>query len=98
MVTKQELKDHEAQEFNEVECPHCDGRGKLNFFENCSECGGAAVLTVEEVAEYHERIDDQIECPHCNGSGMRGVDGQSCNLCNGEKYVDEDKYDAYRNR
>ena len=96
VVSREEDKSFDPEELDEIECPHCEGAGKLNFFEECPECYGAAVLSSDELIKYEERICNLVDCPHCNGSGRRGVDGESCNLCKGRKYVTEDTHSQYR--
>jgi DnaJ-class molecular chaperone len=97
VVSQKEADDYDPEEIDEVECPHCHGSGRIGD-NYCKECSGACVVSSEEASEYESRRQDQVECPHCDGTGVKGLLGDLCNLCRGNKVIAPDVYDAYRDK
>jgi len=83
-------------EIDEVECPHCGGRGMTGVIQNlCAFCHGSCVVTQAEYDDYDRNAIDEVECPHCGGRGITGLNGVLCAYCKGSCVVTHDSHDAY---
>ncbi|MEZ6099318.1 MAG: hypothetical protein R3E01_10125 [Pirellulaceae bacterium] len=94
VLSHDDAEAYDPDELDEVECPHCYGTGFIG--NNCCDvCLSACVVTKDEADEYEKKREQQVECPHCGGSGVKGVRGDCCILCKGDRVVDKDVYAAY---
>ena len=83
-------------DLDEVECPHCGGRGLTGLIgEYCAYCKGSCFVTKEEAEEYDPKDIDEVECPHCHGNGTIGYDQHWCPVCRGSCFVTRDEADEY---
>ncbi|MBN2160252.1 MAG: HNH endonuclease [Spirochaetes bacterium] len=83
-------------DLDEVECPHCNGRGQTGLVGDiCSYCGGSCFISQEKADAYDPDDLDEVECPHCNGRGQTGLVGDICSYCGGSCFISQEKADAY---
>jgi len=83
-------------DIDEVECPHCNGRGQTGLVGDlCAYCGGSCVVTQQERDEYDRNDIDEVECPHCDGRGQTGFVGDLCAYCGGSCVVTQQEKDEY---
>jgi len=76
--------------FREVDrrsfCSTCDGTGSKNKIQkNCKMCNGRKIVH-QEIHQGPIIHLSTVQCPTCRGSG---VDGELCNVCNGNKFLIE---------
>lgn len=90
-------KSHELLlEFDEVDCPHCGGRGMTGLIGDfCAYCRGSCLVTQEEADEYKPENIDEVECPHCGGRGTTGLTQIFCKFCRGSCVVTEEEAEEY---
>ena len=83
-------------DIDEVECPHCKGRGLTGLVGDfCAYCGGSCVVTKKKNDAYDPDNIDEVECPHCNGYGHTGLVGNLCAYCGGSCVVTEQELEDY---
>ena len=83
-------------DLDEVDCPHCGGRGQRGLAGTlCSYCGGSCFVSTEAAKAYDPEDLDEVECPRCRGTGQTGLVGDICALCKGDCVVSEQVRDAY---
>ncbi len=81
---------------DEVECPHCEGRGFTGRAGDfCAYCGGSCVVTGDEAEDYDPTDIDEVECPHCDGHGMTGRVQDLCSYCEGSCVVTNEEARDY---
>jgi RecJ-like exonuclease len=87
---------HIIIDIDEVECPHCEGRGQTGLVGDfCAYCGGSCMVTQEERDDYDRDGIDEVECPHCEGRGRTGLIGDLCAYCGGSCMVTQEERDDY---
>jgi len=83
-------------EIDEVDCPHCDGRGLTGLVGDfCRFCRGSCVVSHSKHDAYEIDEIDEVLCPHCEGRGTTGLVGDFCRYCGGSCVVSHSKHDAY---
>jgi len=83
-------------ELDEVDCPHCHGRGQTGLVGDlCVYCGGACVVTHADDEAYDSEDIDEVDCPHCGGRGQTGMASATCAYCNGSQKVSHAEAEAY---
>lgn len=83
-------------DIDEVECPHCAGRGQTGYAGDiCAYCHGSCVVSHKKAEAYDREQIDEVDCPHCGGRGQTGLVGDVCALCKGSCVVSNDVYQAY---
>jgi RecJ-like exonuclease len=83
-------------DIDEVECPHCCGRGMTGLVGDlCVYCRGSCVVTQEELEEYDPKNIDEVECPHCGGRGTIGITQNLCKFCRGSCVVTGQEAEDY---
>jgi DnaJ-class molecular chaperone len=71
-------------ELDEVECPHCGGRGTTGLVgDYCAYCKGDMVVSEEQADAYDPDEINETDCPHCAGRGLTGIGGFLCGYCRG---------------
>jgi DnaJ-class molecular chaperone len=99
VVSSEKAKEYYRDNLDEVDCPHCGGRGQTGLVGDlCSYCGGSCVVSSEKAREYDRDEVDEVDCPRCNGAGMTGLVGDLCRLCKGSCVVSSAVRDAYREK
>ncbi len=90
-------KSHEVLlDFDEVDCPHCFGRGMTGLVgDYCAYCKGSCLVTQEEFDEYDRAVIDEVECPHCHGRGTIGLTQIFCVFCSGSCVVSKEEAEEY---
>ena len=78
-VAKHPVDEKKKHRAGEVDCPVCNGLGKVHGTEACPLCGGTGSVK-QKVA------DTIIECPVCHGMGELD-DGKVCPMCLGGRFV-----------
>jgi DnaJ-class molecular chaperone len=75
-------------ELDEVECPHCGGRGQIGLVGDlCSYCKGSCYVSEDDANRYDPVELDEVECPRCAGRGQTGLVGDLCAFCKGSCVV-----------
>ena len=88
--------DKALVEIDEVDCPHCSGRGMVGLVGDfCKYCHGDCVVSNEQAEDYEADAIDDIDCPRCGGRGLTGLNGNYCAFCGGSCYVTRDKAESY---
>lgn len=83
-------------DIDEVDCPHCGGRGQTGLVGDfCSYCKGSCVVTEAKHDAYDPSLVDEIDCPHCGGRGTTGLVSDICAFCKGSCVVSHERYDEY---
>ena len=83
-------------EIDEVNCPHCGGRGLTGLVGDfCRYCRGSCVVTQDKHDAYDADEIDEVPCPHCEGRGTTGLVSDFCRYCGGSCVVTQYKHDAY---
>ena len=83
-------------EIDEVDCPHCGGRGMVGLAGDlCKYCHGDCVVSHEEADAYDSDEIDDVLCPRCGGNGTTGLSGYLCAYCKGSCYVSHQELDEY---
>lgn len=83
-------------ELDEVECPHCGGRGTTGLVgDYCAYCKGDMVVSKEQADSYNTDEIDETDCPHCGGRGLTGIGGFLCGYCRGSCRVSNAIAKAY---
>lgn len=81
---------------DEVDCPHCDGRGTKGLLGDwCKFCRGSQQVANARAATYDPDDIDEQECPHCSGRGTTGLCGDYCAYCRGSQFVSSDRAAEY---
>ena len=96
MAQVADLADELLIDLDEVECPHCTGRGMTGLVgDYCAFCDGACYVTKQEAEDYDAEDIDEAECPHCHGRGTIGHDQHWCPVCRGSCVVTRDEAEEY---
>jgi DnaJ-class molecular chaperone len=83
-------------DLDEVECPHCGGRGTTGLMGSfCNLCKGRTVVSEAEADAYSPDTYDEVQCPHCYGRGTTGLVDDICAFCRGNCYVSREDAEAY---
>jgi DnaJ-class molecular chaperone len=83
-------------DIDEVECPHCAGRGLTGLAGDfCRYCRGSCFLSEAKRDAYDPDDIDEVECPRCHGRGTKGLVSDLCAYCRGSCVVSQAKADAY---
>ena len=83
-------------DIDEVECPHCEGRGTTGLIGDlCAYCKGSCVVTEEDAESYDPEDIDEVTCPHCEGRGTTGLVGNICAFCKGSCVVTDKEAESY---
>jgi RecJ-like exonuclease len=83
-------------DLDELECPHCSGRGLTGLVgDYCAYCKGSCFVTKKVAEDYAPEDIDEAECPHCHGVGTIGHDQHWCPVCRGSCIVTRDEADEY---
>ncbi|ULO04824.1 hypothetical protein H1230_16895 [Paenibacillus sp. 19GGS1-52] len=83
-------------ELDEVNCPHCNGRGTTGLVGDiCRYCEGSCYVSEKSAKEYNPTLIDEVDCPHCHGKGTTGLVGDICGYCQGSCVVTEEEADDY---
>ena len=83
-------------DIDEVECPHCDGRGQRGLAGSlCAYCKGSCFVSNAKAGAYDPDNLDEVDCPRCVGRGQTGLIGNLCTYCGGDGYVTQQEYDDY---
>ncbi|MCP3476306.1 hypothetical protein NLM33_39495 [Bradyrhizobium sp. CCGUVB1N3] len=83
-------------EIDEVDCPHCGGRGQTGLVGDlCSYCGGSCVVTQDKHDAYDRAELDEVDCPRCGGRGQTGLVGDLCGYCGGSCVVSRQMAEDY---
>jgi RecJ-like exonuclease len=83
-------------EIDEVECPHCGGRGLVGLVgDYCKYCRGDCVVSEDEAKAYDPDKIDEVTCPHCNGTGTYGLNQLLCRFCGGSCVTTEEEAQSY---
>ncbi len=90
-------KSHELLlDFDEVDCPHCGGRGMTGLVGDfCAYCKGSCLVTQDEANAYDPAEIDEVECPHCAGRGTIGHTQIFCKFCGGSCAVSKEEAEGY---
>jgi DnaJ-class molecular chaperone len=90
-------KSHEVLlDFDEVDCPHCGGRGMTGIAGDfCAYCKGSCLITQAEADDYDASTIDECECPHCGGNGTIGLNQLLCKYCRGSCVVPAAEVELY---
>lgn len=84
---------------DDVECPHCGGRGTTGLVGDfCKFCRGSQLVSSAKAAAYEPRDLDEVPCPRCHGRGTTGLVGNYCAFCKGAQFVSEEKAGSYDER
>jgi DnaJ-class molecular chaperone len=88
--------DDELLDFDEVECPHCNGAGMTGLVGDlCVYCKGSCFVTSERAEAYDPDDIDQVECPRCGGRGMIGLASALCTFCGGSCVVTHERAEEF---
>ncbi|UFW48168.1 MULTISPECIES: HNH endonuclease [Bradyrhizobium] len=83
-------------EIDEVDCPHCGGRGQTGLVGDlCIYCGGSCVVTQDKHDAYDRAELDEVNCPRCGGRGQTGLVGDLCGYCKGSCVVSRQMAEDY---
>jgi DnaJ-class molecular chaperone len=83
-------------EIDEVDCPHCGGRGLTGLVGDfCRYCKGSCVVSEAKRDAYDVDDIDEIPCPHCGGKGTTGLVSDICAYCRGSCVVSHARAEAY---
>jgi DnaJ-class molecular chaperone len=83
-------------ELDEVDCPHCHGRGLTGLAGDfCRYCRGSCFVSEAKHDAYDPDDIDEVECPRCNGKGITGLVGDLCVFCGGSCVVSSEKRENY---
>ncbi len=83
-------------ELDEMDCPHCGGRGTTGICGNiCSYCKGECGISEKKALAYDRDAIDEVICPHCDGNGTTGIGGYICSYCKGACAVSKLRADIY---
>ena len=83
-------------EIDEVDCPHCGGRGLVGLVGDfCRYCKGSCVVSEAKRDAYDVDDIDEVPCPRCNGRGMTGLVSDLCAYCHGSCFISHAKAEAY---
>ncbi len=84
-------------DLDEVDCPHCGGRGQTGLSSKlCIYCKGDCVVSEAKALQYDVEDLDEVDCPHCGGQGQTGLAASLCTYCKGDCTVSHEKADSYR--
>lgn len=83
-------------DIDEVECPHCDGRGQRGLVGTlCGYCQGSCFVSTAKAEAYDPEDLDEVECPRCSGRGQTGLVGDLCAYCGGSCFVSSEQAEEY---
>lgn len=83
-------------EIDEVDCPHCDGRGVTGLNTDfCAYCRGSQQITAARAEAYDPDDIDEVDCPHCDGRGTTGLNTDYCVFCHGSQKVTSARAESY---
>jgi len=86
-------------DIDEVECPHCGGRGQTGLVGDlCIYCGGSCFVSTEEAENYDKNDIDEVPCPRCGGRGQTGLVGDLCAYCGGSCFVSREEAEEYNEK
>jgi hypothetical protein len=83
-------------EIDEVNCPHCEGRGQYGLAGDfCAYCNGSCVVSQDKFEAYDPDEIDEVNCPRCDGRGTIGLNSDMCAYCKGSCVVSHEQADEY---